>query len=369
MPDITVVATRKQGSWASWVWWSPRPVVNQAHASYSDDDTRPRPVVAHSVTRRSASALTALSSSPKLAPSAGSVGNGPAGARSASGPIDRPISIIEIPAPGAGKRRPTCRWSLRCFPTSAASSRQATPTASSSLLGPIPDSIRICGEPTAPALRITSLAASATTVAPSSLRYSTPVARSPPGPPLQDHLGGLRAADHLEIRPLLGLPLEERGTSWTSPDPRRAGSRGPPPPNHPRPPRNRTTQPSGRRPRSHSSILPLPLVQPDYAQRPAAIDITRSAMCQDGQRNPVRRAQLSDHVPEVGVHSAQLNPPRRPEPCACCAPRPMSDGNLCTTPPWRPSAGPAPSSRAPRRSWLPRTGQPVSSRPRCAPYR
>jgi hypothetical protein len=70
---------------------TPRPVENHALASYNDDDAKPRPVVAHSVTRRSASCLSAKSSSGKAASSAGSAGKGPAGARSASGPMDRPI--------------------------------------------------------------------------------------------------------------------------------------------------------------------------------------------------------------------------------------------------------------------------------------
>ena len=41
--------------------------------------------------------------------------------------------LIEMPTPGAGKNKATCRWSLRCLPTSGASSWHGTPTASSSL--------------------------------------------------------------------------------------------------------------------------------------------------------------------------------------------------------------------------------------------
>ncbi len=55
--------------------------------------------------------------------------------------------------PGAGNTSPTCRWSFRCLPTSGASRRHGTPTASSSACGPMPDSIRTWGEPDGSARR------------------------------------------------------------------------------------------------------------------------------------------------------------------------------------------------------------------------
>ena len=179
-------------------------------ASYSDDDTSPWPVVAHSVTRRSASALSACSSGGSDESSAGSAGSGPFGARSASGPIETPTSFIDTPMPGAGNISPTCKWSFRCLPTSGASSVHATPTASSSARGPMPESISTCGDPTAPPLRITSRSAR-TTLGRAVGRAVFDARRSQRAAVTLEHdARDVRVADDLEVRALLCVTFEER---------------------------------------------------------------------------------------------------------------------------------------------------------------
>jgi hypothetical protein len=93
----------------SWLCRSPRPVEQKTTASASDDEPSPRPVVCHSVNRRSASGFNAWTSGETLAWSAGSAGIGPTGARNASGPIDSATSLIGTPTPGAGKNRGICK--------------------------------------------------------------------------------------------------------------------------------------------------------------------------------------------------------------------------------------------------------------------
>ena len=49
-----------------------------------------------------------------------------------------------------------CRWSCRFFPTPGRSQIGSIPFAFNSCASPMPESMRICGEPMAPALKITS---------------------------------------------------------------------------------------------------------------------------------------------------------------------------------------------------------------------
>ncbi len=69
-------------------------------------------------------------------------------------------------------------WSCRFFPTGR-SATQAMSIARRCSAGPMPDSIRSCGELNVPLDTITSLAASARLRSPELSVYSTPVARVP----------------------------------------------------------------------------------------------------------------------------------------------------------------------------------------------
>ena len=178
-----------------------------------------------SPTRRGAArppALSACSSSGMSASSAGSAGSGPAGARSASGPSESAdLGHRDARRPARGRTAATCRWSFRCLPTSGASSWHATPAASSSRRGPMPESIRMCGEPMAPALSTTSLSALTTRVAPSAVRYSTPRRLQRAGVTVEEHSRHLRAGDDrrgsVAARPRL---RGTRGTCSTASVPR-----------------------------------------------------------------------------------------------------------------------------------------------------
>ena len=87
----------------------------------------------------------------------GSAGSGPAGWRRAAGPIERPTSPIETPTPGPRRTEaPGCGPSCACRPLANRRHTQHR-SSSSSRRGPMPDSSSKCGEPTAPALKITSL--------------------------------------------------------------------------------------------------------------------------------------------------------------------------------------------------------------------
>ncbi len=83
------------------------------------------------------------------------------------------------------------------------------PTASSCSRGPMPDSMSRCGDPTAPALRTTSVRAVTTCVVPSSARYSTPVARSAPGSPSTTMRVDVGVGDDRQVGALFDLALEE----------------------------------------------------------------------------------------------------------------------------------------------------------------
>ena len=169
-------------------------------------------MVAHSVRRRSASCLERL----ELLGQVGVVGR-VGRQRSGRGPQrvgahrDADLAHRDAHARAPGRTRPTCRWSLRCLPTSGASSRHGTPTASSSCFGPDARQQQDVRRTDRAGAEHDLLGRRATTaVSPSAVRYSTPVARSWPGSPSRSTRGDLRAADHLEVRPLLDVALEER---------------------------------------------------------------------------------------------------------------------------------------------------------------
>ena len=175
-----------------------------------------------------------------------------------------PSSTRRRPAPGTRARAGggpggVCRR--------RASWRQVMPRGSSSSLGPIPESSRSCGDPTAPALTTISFAAWTIGLA-RRVPYSTPppgVRRDRP----RARAGRLRMADDVEV---LAPPLRPRGTrgtcsracrpwSWSAAARRRRA--------HPRG-RGRCSRPSGcRRPRRHRRTGVRPAA-PGRGPRPRA---------------------------------------------------------------------------------------------------
>ena len=142
------VAAGENPIWASCVCGVAQSGGEQRARVVEGGGNQPRAGGCPSVTRRSASGLSAELGG-RSASSAGSAGNGPAGARSASGPIEMPTSVIAAPLPAPGTRAVMWRWSFRCLPTwGSRVARNAD--CFELLLGLTPESRRICGEPSPP---------------------------------------------------------------------------------------------------------------------------------------------------------------------------------------------------------------------------
>ncbi len=88
------------------------------------------------------------------------------------------ISAWNGPVPWRAQEAMVTMWSCRFAPTPGESTTGAMPCSLRWSAGPMPDSIRRCGELNTPPARITSRAARSSCVRPS-LRYSIPTARVP----------------------------------------------------------------------------------------------------------------------------------------------------------------------------------------------
>ncbi len=86
--------------------------------------------------------------------------------------------VLSVRVLSTAKTARTCKWSCRLPPTPGSSWRGATPTAFRRVPSPMPDSCRICGEPTAPADSSTSPRQRTCTGASVPTRSSTPRATS-----------------------------------------------------------------------------------------------------------------------------------------------------------------------------------------------
>ena len=118
-------------------------------------------------------------------------------------------SFIDTPAPGEGKKSGDLHVVLQVLANMWRIDLTRDAHGLELRRGPIPDNRSKCGEPTAPALNDTSLAARAMRGSPLAMRYSTPVAPVACPATFQEHARHVRPGDDREVWPEFGLTLQE----------------------------------------------------------------------------------------------------------------------------------------------------------------